>query len=94
MTHPSDAFFAPPERPEYKMVHIRLPQELYDRFVHALPMHGAVSWFVRDSMECFLRELADQPQHALARSMNEFTRALTTGRREIILNELEETHEN
>lgn len=60
-----------------RIANVVLDAELYDRFKQAFPMHGSVSWFVRESMEYFLRELADDPPSALMRSAGLMRQDLT-----------------
>ncbi len=84
-----DSLFSPaPKRvSEWKDVRIRLPRDLHDKFVEALPMHGAMAWLVREAMTLYLEKSTDSPAATLNRSLEELARALTSGRQAFILSQ-------
>jgi len=46
---------------EWVEVKTRVPAELHQRFVQVLPMHGALSWAVREALSIIVSEYENEP---------------------------------
>lgn len=42
-------------------VKTRVPADLHQRFIQILPMHGAVSWVIRESISIIVAEYENEP---------------------------------
>ena len=49
-------------RARYANVQFRAPYRIVRRFRQLLPMHGALSWFLRDAIEEFVLQTGDIPE--------------------------------
>ncbi len=51
-----------PRRAKYANIQIRVLYRTLRQFRRCLPMRGALSWFIRDAIEEFVRQAGDIPE--------------------------------
>ncbi len=48
-----------PRRAKYSNIQVRVPYRTLRRFREVLPMHGALSWFLKNALEEFVHQAGD-----------------------------------
>ena len=70
----------PTPRHRYEHIQVRVPRRILRRFRELMPMRGALSWFIREALQAFVREMEDTPQDVVVDTVKRLRADLIQGR--------------
>ncbi len=69
-----------PSRRWDEHIQVRVPRRTLRRFRKLMPMHGALSWFVREALLAFVLDMEDTPQDVVVDTVKRMRQDLKGGR--------------
>ena len=70
----------PPHRKWDEHIQVRVPRRTLRRFRKLMPMHGALSWFVREALSAFVQDMEYSPEDAVVDTVKRMRQDLKGGR--------------
>ena len=70
----------PTARQRHEHIQVRIPRRILRRFRELMPMRGALSWFVRESVYAFVRDMEQTPHEFVAETVEHLKEDIVKGR--------------